>query len=125
VHGDVHPKNGILCGNRVVMIDLDQAGLAPAAADLGSLLAALRYEVISGSLSAARESVLAEAFLAGYESAAKLPGTFELRWHTAAALLSERALRSVSRMRVEGLENMEKLLQAAMDTLEQDRPGMI
>jgi Ser/Thr protein kinase RdoA (MazF antagonist) len=121
VHGDVHPKNGLLCGGRVIMIDLDQAGLAPAAADLGSFLAALRYEVITRSLPQARESVLAEAFLAGYATAANLPRVPELQWHVAAALLSERALRSVSRVRVEGLENMENLLQAAMDALEQDQ----
>jgi tRNA A-37 threonylcarbamoyl transferase component Bud32 len=125
VHGDVHPKNGVLCGDRVVMIDLDQAGLAPAAADLGSFLAALRYEAITRSLPQARESVLAEAFLAGYASAANLPSGPELQWHTAAALLSERALRSVSRVRVEGLENMENLLQAAMDALEQDQLEMV
>lgn len=125
VHGDVHPKNGVLRGNRVVMIDLDQAGLASAAADLASLLAALRYEVVTGSLSQARESVLAEAFLSGYASAASLPGPPELRWYTTAALLSERALRSVSRVRVEGLENMEKLLHAAMETLEQGQMGMM
>jgi Ser/Thr protein kinase RdoA (MazF antagonist) len=113
-HGDIHPKNGILRGDRVVLIDLDQTGLAPAAADLGSLLAALRYDVITGSLTAEEEGRLADAFLSGYSSVRKLPRLAELRWHMAAALLAERALRSVSRVRIEGLEHLRELLLEAI-----------
>ena len=38
-HGDCHPKNALVDGERVSLVDLDQAGLGSAAADLGSLLA--------------------------------------------------------------------------------------
>ena len=36
LHGDVHLKNGLLQGRRIALIDLDQAGAGPPAADLGS-----------------------------------------------------------------------------------------
>lgn len=42
LHGDVHPKNGILLEKGTALIDLDQASVGPPAADLSSLLAALR-----------------------------------------------------------------------------------
>ncbi len=118
LHGDVHPKNGILRDQGVVMIDLDQAGSGPAAADLGSLLAALRYEVVTGSLSEISESRLIRAFLSGYSVGNELPHPAALRWFTAAALFAERALRAVSRVRTEGLEHLRELLLAARNLSE-------
>lgn len=110
LHGDVHPKNGILQHASMALIDLDQAGTGPAAADLGSLLAALRYSRCVGALSPSDERDLAGAFLAGYREARELPGQNTLRWHMAAALLAERALRSVSRIRLDGLHHLDELL---------------
>jgi len=110
LHGDVHPKNGILLEKGVALIDLDQASLGPAAADLGSLLAALRYEHHIGLLTEADERTLVDAFLSGYQRAGKLPEPESLRWHTAAALFAERAFRAVSRIRLPGLQILPKLL---------------
>jgi Ser/Thr protein kinase RdoA (MazF antagonist) len=113
LHGDVHAKNGILLGNRVAIIDFDQAACGPPAADLGSFLAALRYERIAGDLSEPRERRLAQAFLDGYATRSQLPGTDSLRWHTAAALLAERTLRAVTRFRARGLARLPELLNEA------------
>jgi Ser/Thr protein kinase RdoA (MazF antagonist) len=110
LHGDVHPKNGILLERGVALIDLDQASLGPAAADLGSLLAALRYEQHIGLLTRADERALSDAFLAGYRQIAKLPEAESLRWHMAAALFAERAFRAVSRIRLRGLQSLPELL---------------
>jgi Ser/Thr protein kinase RdoA (MazF antagonist) len=110
LHGDVHPKNGILLERGVALIDLDQASLGPAAADLGSLLAALRYEQHIGLLTRADERALSDAFLAGYQQIAKLPEAESLRWHMAAALFAERAFRAVSRIRLRGLQSLPELL---------------
>ena len=60
LHGDAHPKNAILGSAGLALIDLDQAALGPPAADLGGLLAGLRYQRCVGALSAARERALAE-----------------------------------------------------------------
>lgn len=110
LHGDVHPKNGILQKDRMALIDLDQAGTGPAAADLGSLLAALKYLRCVRFITQATERQLAGAFLCGYSAARRLPEPAALRWHTAAALLAERALRAVNRIRREGLQHLNELL---------------
>ena len=117
LHGDVHAKNGILMGNRVAIIDLDQAAIGLPAADLGSFLAALRYERLTGGLSESRERRLAQAFLDGYATRSQFPETDSLRWHTAAALLAERTMRAVTRLRAPGLLHLPELLNEARQVL--------
>jgi aminoglycoside phosphotransferase (APT) family kinase protein len=103
LHGDIHPKNALLWRERIGLVDLDQAGAGPAEADLGSLLAAVRYNRHVGLLSPNAARGLADAFLAGYGSVRPLPSAASLRWHTSAAMLVERALRAVNRLRAPGL----------------------
>jgi tRNA A-37 threonylcarbamoyl transferase component Bud32 len=110
LHGDVHPKNGILLEKGIALIDLDQASVGPPAIDLGSLLAALRYERHIGLLTETAERALAEAFLSGYQQIGMLPGPESLRWNMAAALFAERSFRSVSRIRLPGLQYLPELL---------------
>jgi Ser/Thr protein kinase RdoA (MazF antagonist) len=117
LHGDVHPKNGILLDKGIALIDLDQASLGPPAADLGSLLAALRYERYIGLLTETGERALAEAFLCGYHQISMLPEPESLRWHMAAALFAERSFRSVSRIRLPGLQCLPELLLDAQSLL--------
>ena len=113
LHGDVHPKNGILLEKGIALIDLDQASVGPPAADLGSLLAALCYERHIGLLTETAERTLADTFLTGYQQIGMLPDPESLRWHMAAALFAERCFRSVSRIRLPGLQCLPELL---MDT---------
>ena len=117
LHGDVHPKNAVLRGERLTLIDLDQAGVGAPAADLGSLLASLSYNRLSGLLSRAAAHEIGEAFLKGYSSVRELPEQTSLRWHTAAAMLAERALRAVNRIRPEGLGCLSELLIEANNIL--------
>ena len=117
LHGDVHPKNGVLQNDRIALIDLDQAGTGPAAADIGSLLAALRYSCLVKAMSRADERELAGAFLRGYREGGQLPEADSLRWHVAAALLAERALRAVNRVRAEGLKHLNDLLHDSRSVL--------
>ena len=117
LHGDVHPKNGIALNGRVTLIDLDQSAVGPAAADLGSMLALLHYNWRIGLITRARERELASAFLDAYAGSRQLPAQRSLSWHTAAALLSERALRSVNRIRPEGLHHLSQLLSDAREIL--------
>jgi aminoglycoside phosphotransferase (APT) family kinase protein len=116
LHGDVHLKNGLLQGRRVALIDLDQAGVGPAAADLGSAMAGLRYHALVTD-EAARGDRLERALLDGYASLRELPDAETLRWHVAAALLSERALRAVNRIRPDGLAHLGAVLAAARAAL--------
>jgi tRNA A-37 threonylcarbamoyl transferase component Bud32 len=117
LHGDVHPKNGILLEKGTALIDLDQASVGPPATDLGSLLAALRYERHIGRLTESAERALAHAFLTGYQQFGMLPEPESLRWHMAAGLFAERSFRAVSRIRPAGLECLPKLLMDAMRLL--------
>jgi aminoglycoside phosphotransferase len=113
LHGDAHPQNGIVDGDAVALIDLDQACAGPAATDLGGLLATLAGARCLGELSAATERRLRDAVLAGFAEATAPPPTSALRWHVAAALLVERALRSVQRVREAGLARLDAVLDAA------------
>lgn len=117
LHGDVHPKNCVARGGAFTLIDLDQCAVGDPAADLGSLLASLTYGRITSGASQLSIKSLGEAFLSGYESARALPTRASLRWHTAAALFAERALRAVNRVRPEGLARLRELLAAAHDVL--------
>jgi len=109
LHGDVHPKNVLLDRDqRLFLLDLDQAAVGAAAVDLGSVIAGLYYDACTGSLSLREASSLKRAFLSGYGAHAS-----SLRWHIAAALLEERALRAVSRVRVGGLKKLAEILALA------------
>jgi len=112
LHGDCHPKNALLDDGRVALIDFDQAGSGAAAADIGSLLARLRQGALLGELSADADA-LGAAFLDGYRSVRPLPAARSLQWHTAAALLAERAMRAVNRVNVAALGRLDELLFAA------------
>ena len=117
LHGDVHPKNAVLTAGHVTLIDLDQATLGPAAVDLGSLLAALRYRASIGALPLAEAASLMDRFLYGYSEVRALPATATLAWYTAAALLAERALRAVSRVRGDGLRQLADIIADAFHVL--------
>lgn len=117
LHGDVHPKNGIASNGLVTLIDLDQSAVGPAAADLGSMLALLHYNWRTGLLTHKRKQEVVSAFLDAYAGSRQLPSQRSLTWHTAAALLSERALRSVNRIRPEGLRLLSLLLTDAREIL--------
>jgi aminoglycoside phosphotransferase len=116
LHGDVHLKNGLMQARRIALIDLDQVGAGPAAADLGSAMAGIRFHSLLAD-ETARGARLQRALLDGYASLCELPDAHALRWHVAAALLSERALRSVNRIRPEGLAYLGAVLTDARDVL--------
>ncbi|MEA2284644.1 MAG: hypothetical protein QOJ21_687 [Solirubrobacteraceae bacterium] len=118
LHGDVHFKNGLIAEERVSLIDLDQAGLGPAAADIGSAIAKLRYQaLLTGDTRRVR--VFQQALLDGYRTRRRPPAMEELRWHIAAALLSERALRAVNRVRLDGLALLPAVLDDALAVLDE------
>ena len=108
LHGDLHPKNILMDGERLFLLDLDQAATGAAALDVGSVIAGLYCEACTGLLTDADCSSLINAFVAGYGRAED-----SLRWYVAAALLEERALRAVTRIRFGGLEKLPEILATA------------
>jgi len=113
LHGDVHAKNVLVDDAGAQLLDLDDVAAGPAAVDVGSALAGIRYEELLGR----RRAECAVALLEGYASRAPLPDAHALRWHTAAALLAERALRSITRLRHDGLERLGVVLAAGQAEL--------
>ena len=57
------------------------------------------------------------AFLSGYRTLRQLPPEHSLRWHTAAALVAERAVRAVNRVHLPTLDRLPELLNTADDVL--------
>jgi Ser/Thr protein kinase RdoA (MazF antagonist) len=117
LHGDCHPKNALVDGGRLALIDLDQAGTGPAAADVGSYLARLRVARVVGRQTAAQEAAISTAFLAGYDAVRPQPPDDELRWHTAAALVAEQSVRAVNRVRPDVLAHLPAVLATAEEVL--------
>lgn len=101
LHGDVNPRNALLqAGGTVALLDLEDLGIGPAAADLGQVLAAL---IVNRTPQAAR------AFLRGYGDP---PDQAALRWYMAASLLARQALPAVARHRPPLLARLPALLDA-------------
>jgi aminoglycoside phosphotransferase len=117
LHGDVNFRNALLENGRIALIDLDEVATGPPAAELGSVLASLRYAGVVGLLRPAIVPELAASLLSGYSEVRAAPGDGALQAHTAAALLGERALRVVTRVRPEGLRRLPTLLAEAREVL--------
>ena len=113
LHGDANPRNALLDGDRVSLIDLEDIAAGPAAVDLGHVLAGLLCERAAGGLAAAEQQRLGRALLRGYAGVAPLPRAESLAWHTAAVVLARRALTAVNRVREADLCHLDLFLRAA------------
>jgi aminoglycoside phosphotransferase (APT) family kinase protein len=87
VHGDFHYGQVLIHPTKVGILDFDQAYTGPVVADLGNLLAHLRYQHIKGRQP--EDTSLTEAFLEAYarRSTQKPLAPEVISWWTALALL--------------------------------------
>lgn len=115
LHGDVHPKNILLSNERVYLLDLDQAAVGNVLIDLASVIAGLYCAACVGALTWSESLSLKRTLLAGY---GLLKNPASLQWHIGAALLTERALRSVTRIRLESLQRLPDILATAEAVLD-------
>lgn len=96
LHGDLHPGNMLLDGERLSLIDLDGACQGPALLELGSWLADALYR---GQLQGhAHDAIEAgrSGFMAGYAQAGgQAFGSRQLSWATAWQLWCQRAWRCI------------------------------
>jgi aminoglycoside phosphotransferase len=120
VHGDASLRNAILANGRVALIDFEDASAAPAAADLGRVLAALLATGVASSpgdearlVPGGHAAAAAEALLRGYSSVRRPPEPASLRWHAAASVLVRTALPAISRVRPHVLARLRPLLEGA------------
>jgi Ser/Thr protein kinase RdoA (MazF antagonist) len=116
VHGDAHSSNARFDGEQVVLIDLDDLSVAPAAQEFARVLARFRADRISGERTADEARRLEEAFLAGYGEVRELPREDALRWHTAWGLVG-RAAKAVTWMDPKAGADLVPLLREAREVL--------
>ena len=88
--------------------------------DVASVIAGLYYDCCVGSISKSLRQTFTTAFLSGYG-----PVECSLRWHVAAALLEERALRAINRVRKAGLKKLPELLWLAIEVLEERNNSLL
>ncbi|MEK7762226.1 MAG: aminoglycoside phosphotransferase family protein [Nitrospirota bacterium] len=100
IHGDLHLKNFLVDDARVTLIDLDNVCTGSPYLDLGSLIAGLHTYGILHEKSEETVPRLVESFLQAYETHVPWPVRRNLvDWHTAMALITERAYRCVTRLK--------------------------
>ena len=114
LHGDLHSNNILVDNACVYLVDLDNVSIGPPLAELGSFLAELIYRAcLSGTALDALTPALA-AIVQAYRRAAPWPATDEeIDWHTAAALLYERAFRCVTSLKPGRMEILGHLVDIA------------
>lgn len=96
LHGDLHPRNLMLDGDDLCLIDLDSARQGPALLDLGSWLADALYRAqLGGQCDAALEAGR-NGFLAGYvQGGGQRFGSGPIAWATAWQLWCQRVWRCI------------------------------
>jgi hypothetical protein len=102
LHGDLHLKNFIVTSKGVALIDLDTLAAGDPLEDLASFAAALCSSGLADGVPVEQTQQHVTAFVKAYERASgwDVP-EFDLNWHIAAALTTERALRAVTRMKAD------------------------
>jgi tRNA A-37 threonylcarbamoyl transferase component Bud32 len=114
LHGDLHLKNLLATADGIALIDLDSLHTGAPAQEAGSLSAAFYYQALTGHYSRQMAAQAATHFVTGWQqfTGAELPRA-ALHWHTAAALIYERASRSVLRLSAERLTLIDELIALA------------
>lgn len=87
IHGDFYADQVLVDGERVIVLDLDNAAWGDPALDLGTFAAHLWRRVSLGSGTAERATQITAALLAGYAQQQAPPDRHRLALHTAAGLL--------------------------------------
>jgi len=114
LHGDLHLKNFLVDGEKVSLIDLDNLCHGAPLHDIGSFLAGLFYRGILTCVPVERIEKISDLFVQHYER--RVPWTVsrsELGWHTAAALINERAFRCLTRLKPGRREILDRLIRLA------------
>ena len=114
LHGDLHLKNFFVDGRDVYLIDLDNLCRGSAYHDLGSFIAGLHYRGLSTSAPEESISQIVEVFMSAYQTYAAWPlSQAALNWYIAAALISERVFRCITRLKAARVGMMPKLIARA------------
>jgi phosphotransferase family enzyme len=114
LHGDLHPQNILLGDGGAALIDMDSVSSGPPLADIGSLIAALLARAADGGGSGRSVERGIDTLAESYRAHVPWPAPrADIDWHTAAALVSERAVRCVTRLKPGRLALIDGLLATA------------
>jgi aminoglycoside phosphotransferase (APT) family kinase protein len=111
LHRDLHLKNFLVHGDQVALIDLDELSLGDPWHDLGSLVAALHMRSLMGGAASGIIQNAADHFCRSYAESTAWPfDPAAVNWHTAVALVVERAFRIVTRLQPGSVDLLDALL---------------
>ena len=114
LHADLHPKNMLATANGIALIDLDNVASGPPLADVGSMCASLYAGALLDGSDPARVQAAVAQFVAAYRAnTANAVPDFDLGWHTAVALIVERAYRCITRAKAGRIGSVSKLIEMA------------
>jgi hypothetical protein len=100
LHADLHLQNLFVTAGRVALIDLDDLCSGDPLQDLGSFAAALHYRALLRGEETSITARHIEQFIAAYGNNVTWEvSSAALAWHTATALIAERAYRLVTRLK--------------------------
>lgn len=115
LHGDLHPRNILVDGTQVALIDLDNAHRGPALLDLGGYIAEGRCRAMLDGAATGRDAAAWDALLDGYARAGGTrPADAALDWAVAWQLLVERAWRCVVNLKPGRLALVPRLVDEAL-----------
>lgn len=118
LHGDLHLQNFFVEGDRVALIDLDDLCLGSPWQDIGSFSAALHYRGLVAGTELGEIEEATGLFYRHYLQ--KVPWSAPratVDWFTAAALINERAFRSIARLQSGSLDILDAILARAQKIL--------
>jgi hypothetical protein len=114
LHGDLHLKNFFATKDRVALIDLDNICRGDPLQDVGSFVAAMHYRGLLEGRSFDEVERIAGQFIDAYRAEAGWEvSDVALNWHTAAAMIYERAYRCVTRLKAGRLAILDNLIEVA------------
>lgn len=87
IHGDFYAEQVLLAGGTISVLDLDRAARGDPAADLGTFIAHLERDALSGTLAPERVTSIADSLRHGYRTIAHGPSRARIQTYAAAGLL--------------------------------------
>jgi hypothetical protein len=116
LHGDLHPRNVLVDGDQLALIDLDDVHRGPALLELGAWVAEGMYRAVLECCAPMRDHQAWQALLDGYADAGGIrPLPQALAWACAWNLLCQRAWRCVVNLKPGRFAIAPKLIALAAD----------